>query len=76
MVSPRLRSRIRALQKEVADVKVQSIDNHRASTLEALLADANKWKDRYQADFLEAQRNGLKAQATLDQIRSGRGVDK
>ncbi|WVQ81913.1 hypothetical protein IAT38_004040 [Cryptococcus sp. DSM 104549] len=70
-----LRLRIRALQRELAESKSSGADGSRLATLETLLADANKSRDRYQADYLKAHRESLKLQATLEQIRSGRGGD-
>lgn len=45
-------------------------------TLETLLADANKSKDRYQADYLKAHKEGLRLSAALETIREGRDGDK
>nr|XP_031860001.1 uncharacterized protein CI109_004608 [Kwoniella shandongensis]KAA5527073.1 hypothetical protein CI109_004608 [Kwoniella shandongensis] len=70
-----LRLRIRALQRELADLKVGGRDGDRVAALETLLADAKKARDRYQSEYLEAHRNALKLQATLEQIRSVRGGD-
>lgn len=43
--------------------------------LETLLADANKSKDRYQADYLKAHKESLRLSAALETIREGRGGD-
>jgi protein HOOK3 len=70
-----LKLRIRALQRELASAKSHDSKGHHVSALETLLADANKARYRYQADYLEAHRGTLRLQAALEQIRSGKGVD-
>jgi protein HOOK3 len=70
-----LKLRIRALQRELASAKSPDSKGHHVSALETLLADANKARYRYQADYLEAHRGTLRLQAALEQIRSGKGVD-
>lgn len=72
----RLKLRIRALQRELETARIASKEDHQTSALSTLLADANKARDRYQADYLEAHRNALRLQANLEQIRSGKSGDK
>ncbi|OCF42706.1 hypothetical protein I317_03437 [Kwoniella heveanensis CBS 569] len=70
-----LRLRIRALQRELAELRTRSSEGGRIAALETLLSDANKARDRYQADYLEEHRSKLRLQATLEQIRSGGSGD-
>ncbi|WVF72769.1 hypothetical protein IAT40_007587 [Kwoniella sp. CBS 6097] len=70
-----LRLRIRGLQRELAELRTRSSDGSKVATLESLLSDANKARDRYQADYLEEHRGKLRLQATLEQIRSGGSGD-
>lgn len=68
---PQLRLRIRELERNLA-ARGSGDDTDRVTTLEGLLADASKARDRYQKDYLEANRNMLLAQAKLDHILSGK----
>ncbi len=68
--------KIRALQRELAEARSSSDPNDKVAALESLLADANKARDRYQSDYLEAHRGRLVLQANLEHIRSGKGGEK
>nr|ODN98784.1 hypothetical protein L204_02748 [Cryptococcus depauperatus CBS 7855] len=68
-----LRLKIKSLQRELLDLKQSAPESYRIVALETLLEDANKSRDRYQGEYLKAHREGLRLQATLEQIRSGRG---
>ncbi|KAL7423859.1 hypothetical protein Q5752_001444 [Cryptotrichosporon argae] len=70
-----LKLKIRALQRELASYRHASPDAHKLRALETLVADANRARDQYQSEYLEARRESLVLQARLDQIRSGRGGD-
>ena len=67
---------MRKLQRELAEAKVVSQEGHRVATLETLLTEATQARDRYQADYLEARRNGLRLEANLEQLRIGKTNDK
>ncbi|TXT13806.1 hypothetical protein VHUM_01173 [Vanrija humicola] len=67
-----LRLRIRALEREIAEIKVPPDNTDKITALETLLADSNKARERYQNDYLEATRQTLLAQAKLDHILTGR----
>lgn len=71
-----LRLKIKSLQRELSDLQSSAPESHRLMTLETLLADANKSKDRYQADYLKAHKEGLRLSAALETIREGRDGDK
>ena len=64
-----LKLRIKALQTELADLKVKGV--HEDSPQETLLADAYRLRDRYKADYLEAYRHGLRLQAEMEAIKPG-----
>ncbi|OWZ40710.1 hypothetical protein C351_03418 [Cryptococcus neoformans c8] len=70
-----LRLKIKSLQRELSDLQSSAPESHRLMTLETLLADANKSKDRYQADYLKAHKEGLRLSAALETIREGRDGD-
>ncbi|OCF57302.1 hypothetical protein L486_04758 [Kwoniella mangroviensis CBS 10435] len=72
-----LRLKIRSLQRELADLRSGSGagDTGKLATLETLLADANKSKDKYQSDYLQEHRSLLRLQATMERIRAGHGGD-
>lgn len=70
-----LRRRIRALENKLASAEAPSADAEKMSALEALLAEASKGRERYQADYLESNRQMLLAQAKLEHILTGRGGD-
>ncbi|WOO81281.1 Protein Hook 3 [Vanrija pseudolonga] len=67
-----LRLKIRALEREIAEIKVPLDNTDKITALETLLADSNKARERYQNDYLEATRQTLLAQAKLDHIMTGR----
>ena len=49
---------------------------NKVAALETLLADANKARNRYRAEYLLAHQDTLRLQANLEHIRSGRnGVE-
>jgi len=72
----RLKLRVRSLQRQLDEARAGSKEGPQVTAWESLLADANKARDRYQAEYLEAYRNGLRLQAALEQIRSGTSGDK
>ncbi|WRT68359.1 uncharacterized protein IL334_005335 [Kwoniella shivajii] len=73
-----LRLKIRALHREISDLRSGTGvgEGTKIATLETLLADANKARNRYQSDYLNEHRSLLRLQSTLEQIRSGQGVDE
>lgn len=50
-----------------------SDDQEKVAALEMLLKEANKGRERYQTDYLDANREMLLAQAKLENILKGRG---
>jgi len=72
----RLKLRIRALQRDLADAKAGLKGDDQIVALETLLADVSRARDRYQANYLEAHRNELRLQANLEQIRAGTTGDE
>ncbi|KAK4689518.1 hypothetical protein P7C73_g592, partial [Tremellales sp. Uapishka_1] len=70
-----LRIRVRKLQRELEEAKSSLTEGRKIAALESLLSDANKARDRYQAEYLEAHRGKLMLQANLEQIRCGKGGD-
>lgn len=70
-----LKLRIRALERQLAETKAPSDQADRVSALEQLLAEAEKARERYQTDYLEANRQSQFAQAKLEHILTGRGGD-
>ncbi|WWC71606.1 uncharacterized protein I206_105564 [Kwoniella pini CBS 10737] len=71
-----LRLKIRALQRELTELQSGGPgDSNRLLVLETLLADANKSRDRYKAEYLQEHRSLLRLQATMERIRSGYGGD-
>lgn len=63
---------IRALKRELSDLKTNSADASRVHVLETLLEDAKRSKARYEEDYLLAHREKLVLQAQLDEVRSGK----
>lgn len=63
---------IRALKRELSDLKTHSADASRVHVLETLLEDAKRSKARYEEDYLSAHREKLVLQAQLDEVRSGK----
>lgn len=53
--------------------RLASAGDERVVVLEELLSDANRAKERYQAEYLDAHRGRLVLQASIDEIRAGRG---
>ncbi|KAL0249822.1 hypothetical protein I308_103124 [Cryptococcus tetragattii IND107] len=70
-----LRLKVKFLQRELSDLQSSAPESRRLITLETLLADANKSKDRYHADYLKAHKESLRLSAALEAIREGRGGD-
>ncbi|KAL1411320.1 hypothetical protein Q8F55_002271 [Vanrija albida] len=70
-----LRLRIRALERQIDEIKAPSDNSDKITALETLLAEASKARERYQNDYLEANRQALMAQAKLDHIMTGRAGD-
>lgn len=71
-----LRRRIRTLEHKLAGVEAPSEDSEKMAALETMLAEAGKGRERYQADYLEANRQMLLTQAKLEHILTGRGGDE
>ena len=70
-----LRLRIRALERQLVQLRAANTDEQRMSALQTLIDDANKARDRYQMDYLEARQGNLRYEATLEQIRAGKHGD-
>ncbi|ORX38547.1 protein-nucleus import-related protein [Kockovaella imperatae] len=70
-----LRLRIKALERQIEEQRPTETDSAKLSAIKQLLADANKSRNRYQAEYLEEHRSALRLQATLDKIRSAPGGD-
>ncbi|ODN78817.1 hypothetical protein L202_04366 [Cryptococcus amylolentus CBS 6039] len=71
-----LRVKIKSLEREIASLKSFSHtpgSQTELSTVQALLSDATRSRDRYQTDYLTAHRETLRLSATLEAIRSGKG---
>ena len=67
--------RIRALEKEIEEARTSGTGGNKVVTLETLLADAKRARDRYQTDYLVEHRSALRLEAVLERIRSGKGED-
>jgi protein HOOK3 len=67
---------IRGLQLQLLESNTSHAKSGDVIALERLLADANKAKNRYQADYMEAHKNNLKLQANLEQVRAQRGSER
>ncbi|KAI9637475.1 protein-nucleus import-related protein [Dioszegia hungarica] len=69
-----LKLKIRRLERELAShtSDPNGGSSSQTSVLESLLADAQKSRDRYQADYLSASRDNLQLEARLDAITKGR----
>lgn len=65
---------IRALKRELNDLKTNSADASRVHVLETLLDDAKRSKARYEEDYLLTHREKLVLQAQLDEVRSGKAL--
>jgi len=63
---------IRALKRQIADLKSNSADAGRVQVLETLFEDAKRSKARYEEDYLLVHREKLVLQAHLDEVRSGK----
>lgn len=63
---------IRALKREIADLKNNSVDAGRVQVLETLLEDTKRSKARYEEDYLLMHREKLVLQAQLEEVRSGK----
>ncbi|ODN92707.1 hypothetical protein L198_05501 [Cryptococcus wingfieldii CBS 7118] len=71
-----LRVKIKSLEREIASLKSFSHtpgSQTELSTVQALLSDATRSRDRYQTDYLTAHRETLRLSAILEAIRSGKG---
>ncbi|EIW67281.1 hypothetical protein TREMEDRAFT_64529 [Tremella mesenterica DSM 1558] len=66
-----LKLRVKALERQLAQMKGVASGDNRLSALQTLLEDANRSRDRYQLDYLEAHRTNLRLETTLQKIRSG-----
>ncbi|KAF5391835.1 hypothetical protein D9757_001675 [Collybiopsis confluens] len=69
-----LKLQIRRLKRELEAVRKNEADASRVLVLENLLADANRMKSRYEADYLSAHREKLILQRDLEEIRSGKSM--
>jgi protein HOOK3 len=63
---------IRALKREIADLKNNSADAGRVQVLETLLEDTKRSKARYEEDYLLMHREKLVLQTQLEEVRSGK----
>ncbi|TXT03988.1 uncharacterized protein COLE_07685 [Cutaneotrichosporon oleaginosum] len=70
-----LKLRIRALERKLAEVNAPRDEADRIAALEQLLAETEKARERYQNDYMEANRQSQLAQAKLEHILTGRGGD-
>lgn len=69
-----LKLEIRALKREMNDLRTNSESASRVLVLESLLEDANRMKARYESDYLATHREKLALQGNLDEIRSGKSM--
>jgi protein HOOK3 len=75
---PSLRIKIRQLERELGELSIdksRSESGQTVSSLEGLLRDANKARERYQADYLATRTETIRLEAQLEYIRSGKGED-
>ncbi|BEI86835.1 hypothetical protein CcaverHIS002_0701810 [Cutaneotrichosporon cavernicola] len=70
-----LKLRIRALERQLADNTVPGDQADRMAALEQLLTETEKARERYQTDYMSANRQAQLAQAKLEHILTGRGGD-
>ncbi|KAL0071641.1 hypothetical protein AAF712_001498 [Marasmius tenuissimus] len=69
-----LKIQISKLKRELESVRRNEADASRLMIMENLLEDANRMKQRYEADYLAAHREKLVLQRDLEEIRSGKSV--
>jgi protein HOOK3 len=69
-----LKLEIRALKRELNDLRTNSGDASRVLVLENLLEDAQRMKTRYESDYLSTYREKLALQGQLNEIRSGKSM--
>ncbi|KAF9264940.1 hypothetical protein L218DRAFT_215160 [Marasmius fiardii PR-910] len=69
-----LKIQISKLKRELDSVKKNEADASKMLVMENLLEDANRMKQRYEADYLAAHREKLVLQRDLEEIRSGKSV--
>lgn len=69
-----LKLQIGKLRRELEAAKSQQAEASRVLVLENLLDDARRMKTRYEQDYLAAQREKLKLQSDLEEIRSGKAL--
>lgn len=69
-----LRLQVRQLQKQAAAAS-SGTDSSRTLVLQNLLDDANRMKERYEADYLAEMRAKLKAEGQLEEVRKAAGRD-
>ncbi|WVQ74880.1 hypothetical protein IAR50_004487 [Cryptococcus sp. DSM 104548] len=69
-----LRLKIKSLEREIASFRSSSpASQTELSTIQTLLSDATRARDRYQTDYTTAHREALRLSAILEAIRSGKG---
>lgn len=68
-----IKLQLRQAQRALADAKKDSADSSKVVVLENLLEDAQRMKQRYEGDYLKAQREKLLAEGKLEEIISGKG---
>ncbi|KAK7043729.1 hypothetical protein VNI00_008341 [Paramarasmius palmivorus] len=69
-----LKIQIKKLKRELESVRKNEADASNMLVMENLLEDANRMKQRYEADYLAAHREKLVLQKNLDEIRSGKSM--
>jgi protein HOOK3 len=70
-----LKIKIRNLERHLGEMQLSSDGQQSASSLDKMLEESNRARDRYQADYLAIRGEVLKLQAQLEYIRSGKGGD-
>ncbi|KAL0578256.1 hypothetical protein V5O48_003751 [Marasmius crinis-equi] len=69
-----LKIQISKLKRELESVRKNEADASKMLVMENLLDDANRMKQRYEADYLTAHREKLVLQRDLEEIRSGKSM--
>ncbi|KAG7092196.1 hypothetical protein E1B28_008564 [Marasmius oreades] len=69
-----LKIQISKLKRELESMRKNEADASKMLVMENLLEDANRMKQRYEADYLAAHREKLVLQRDLDEIRNGKSM--
>jgi protein HOOK3 len=70
-----LKIKIRNLERQLGEMQLSSESQQSATTLNKMLEESNRARDRYQADYIAIRSEVLKLQAQPEYIRSGKGGD-